>query len=152
MDKRAALSIALIAIGVGASALVAFGVGTDPPERARPTSAPRSEASTLSSLATPEEMKLWNARGCVTCHGPEGRGGPMAPDVTKVVPLYLRKFGSAEAARDRLAAYILDPAGSEKLRDDGDVFPSPMPALEKLFGGRREDAPVLAGMLLRLAR
>lgn len=151
MEKRAALSIALIVVGVGASALVAFGVGTDPPVRATP-SEPRPAVTSLSGLATPDELKLWNARGCVTCHGGEARGGPLGPDLTKVIPLYLRKFGSAESARERLAAYMLDPEGSEKLRDDGEVFPNPMPALDKLFGGRREEAPVLAGMLLRLAR
>ena len=75
----------------------------------------------------------------------------MAPDLTKVIPLYVAKFGE-DAARAKLAAYLLDPQASPRLRDDGQVFPNPMPAIEKLFGGTRDDAPVLAGLLVRLAK
>jgi cytochrome c553 len=146
MDKRAALSIVLLVVGIGTCALVAFGVGTDPPERAAP------EGPLLSEVATPDEHKLWTTRGCATCHGPDARGGLMAPDLAEVIPLYLARFGSPEAARERLAAFMLNPAGSPRLRNDGELFPNPMPSLLKLYGGRREDAPVLAGMLLRLAK
>lgn len=106
----------------------------------------------LSDVATPREYELWNSRGCVTCHGTEALGTPLGPDLTKVVPLYLAKNRSREAAVAALAAYMLDPQGAPKLRDDGEVYPNPMPALEKLFGGKREEAPVLADMLLRLAK
>lgn len=151
MNGRAALSIALIAAGVGASVLAAAGDDADPPAREL-APARRPGPAALSDLASPEELKLWTARGCVTCHGPEARGGPMAPDLTKVIPLYVAKFGSEDAARAAIAAYLLDPADSPKLRDDGEAYPNPMPPLERLFGGRREEAPVLAAMLLRLAR
>ena len=151
MDGRAKLSIALVALAFAAGVIVAAGVGADEDEA--PRAAPKAaSASFLSDLATPREYALWNDRGCVTCHGTEALGTPMGPNLTKVVPLYLAKFGSREAAREALAAHMLNPQTSQKLRDDGEVFPNPMPPLEKLFGGKREEAPVLAEMLLRLAK
>ena len=55
----------------------------------------------------------------------------MAPALSKVIPLYVAKFGSPQAAKAQLVEYLLDPAGAPKLRDDGQVFPTPMPAFEK---------------------
>jgi hypothetical protein len=147
VNRPSPIAVFLVVIGLLAVVLVAAGTGSD--DARSPAPVPRGRA--LSDLATPEEYELWNARGCVTCHGFEARGTSLAPDLTRVIPLYVAKAGSAESARAAIAAYLLDPAGSPKLRADGAVFPNPMPPLEKLFGGRREDAPVLAGMLLRLA-
>jgi hypothetical protein len=76
----------------------------------------------------------------------------MGPDLTKVVPLYLAKHGSVDAAHRAVVAYLIDPKGSEKLRDDGVLYVNPMPPIEKLFGGKREDADALASMLLRIVK
>lgn len=148
VNRASPIAIFLVVIGVFIVIVVAAGPGGGENE----SRAPAGEAGSLSSVATPREYELWNERGCVTCHGLEARGTPMGPDLTKVIPLYLAKTGSAAAARDALAAYLLDPAGRPKLRVDGEVFPNPMPPLGKLFGGNRDEAPVLAEMLLRLAK
>jgi mono/diheme cytochrome c family protein len=150
MDQRAKLSIGLVVVAFGVGAVVASGVGADPAPKTGPA-APRPRGpATLAETASPAELKLWNERGCVTCHGADGRGTNMGPDVVKLVPVYLAKHGSPEAARKAIAAYLVDPAGSEKLRDDGVHFSNPMPAIEKMVGGRREDADVVAGLLIRL--
>jgi hypothetical protein len=147
LDQRARLSVVLIAVAIGMGAYVAV---ASSPRVAAP--AARPAPASLSDIASADELKLWTNRGCVTCHGPDARGGPMAPDLTKVLPLYLAKFGSAGAAKERIVAYLLDPQGSPKLRDDGVQFPNPMPSIEKLFGGTRTDAETLAGLLVRLVR
>jgi hypothetical protein len=149
LDQRAKLSLAILTVGAIACGVVAARLGAE--ERPKDPNAPSPPSGRfLSDVATPDELKLWNSRGCVTCHGPEARGGPMGPDLTTVVPLYAAKHG--DAATEALAAYLLDPKGSPKLRTDGTTYPNPMPSLEKLFGGRREEAPVIAAMLLRLAK
>ena len=150
MDKRAWLSVVLIAIGFGTGAIVASGAGARASRGDVPSAPSAPTGRSLSDVASPDELKLWTNRGCITCHGAEARGGPMAPDLTKVLPLYFAKFGSAEAARDQLVEYLIDPQGSPKLRDDGVQFPNPMPAIEKLFGGTKADAATLAGLLVRL--
>ena len=154
MNRRTRISVALVVVALLGGALVAAAVRSDD-DVAAPRAdalAPKKSRGSLSQLATPREYELWNSRGCVTCHGLEARGTPLGPDLTKVVPRYLAKHGSSESARAALVAHMLDPVKSEKLRDDGEVYANPMPPLEKLFGGKREDAPVLADMLLRLAR
>ena len=152
MDRRAKLSLALVLVALTAGGLVMAGAGADRDEAAAHGAPAPASPRFLSDLATPREYELWNSRGCVTCHGTEALGTPLGPDLTKIVPIYLAKSGSRDAAVAALAAYVLDPQGAPKLRDDGEVYPNPMPALEKLFGGRREEAPVLADMLLRLAK
>jgi hypothetical protein len=149
LDKRAKLSVVLIVVGFGTGAIVAAGSAARTPSAEAPVQVRRG--TTLSDIASPAEWKLWNDRGCVTCHGPEARGTPMAPDLVKVLPLYFAKFASPDAVRSRLAAYIIDPQGSPKLRDDGVQFPNTMPAIEKLFGGTKPDATTLAGLLVRLS-
>jgi hypothetical protein len=154
LNVRARLSIALIVVAFGVGGVIAFGVGSDKPSSASvaPTaSAPRGAAS-LDAVATPAELRLWNDRGCITCHGWNARGTPMGPDLAKVVPLYRAKHGSDEAAHREIVAYLIDPQGSPKLRDDGVQYVNPMPPIERMFGGRREDAEALAGMLLRFAK
>lgn len=148
VNRPSPIAIFLVVIGLLGVVLVAAGTGSDDERSVAPVPQGRS----LSDLATPQEYELWNARGCITCHGSEARGTPLGPDLTKVVPRYHAKHASRESARDALAAHMLDPAHSPKLRDDGEVYPNPMPPLESLFGGKREDAPVLADMLLRLPR
>ena len=126
------------------------GFGADPARR-KPSLAPAApQGLFLSDVAAPAELKLWTDRGCITCHGAEARGTQMGPDLTNVLPLYMAKHGSVSAAKTALAAYLIDPQGVPKLRSDGVTFPNPMPAIEKLFGGKREDAAVIADMLLRL--
>jgi len=151
LDKRAALSLLLIVVAFGVGGVVASGIGADRSAK-RPDSfvPPTPTGRSLETIATPEELKLWNDRSCFMCHGPAGKGTQMGPDLTKVVPIYLAKHGSADAAKKALVAYLIDPKGSPKLRDDGATFPNPMPPIEKLVGGRREDADVLAGLLVRL--
>lgn len=158
MNQRALLSIGVLAVGLSVCGFVLSGVGAhpsrpaiEPPPAEPPATASPAAGRTLSGIASPPEAALWSSRGCVTCHGPEARGSMMAPDLTKVVPLYLARFGE-EGAKAKIAEYLIDPKGSPKLRDDGQVFPNPMPAIEKLFGGTRDDAPVLAGLLVRLAK
>jgi mono/diheme cytochrome c family protein len=152
LDQRARLSVVLLVIAVATATVIATGAGARD-ELVATTIVPAPPAGPvsgrLSAVASPAEMKLWRDRGCVTCHGPEATGGPMAPDLTKVVPLYKAKFGASAA--DRLEAYLIDPQGAPKLRDDGQLFPNPMPAIEKLFGGTKADARTLAALLLRLA-
>jgi mono/diheme cytochrome c family protein len=152
VDRRAKLSLVLVLVALTAGGLVMAGAGAERDEPAARGAPAAPSPKFLSDLATPREYELWNDRGCVTCHGTEGLGTPLGPNLAKVMPLYLAKSGSREAAVAALAAYVLDPQGAPKLRDDGEVYPNPMPALEKLFGGRREEAPVLADMLLRLAK
>ena len=154
MNRRTKVALALVVAALAAGAVVAAAFRShDDGAAPRADAAARARSGTsLSRLATPREYELWNSRGCVTCHGPEARGTPLGPDLTKVVPRYLAKHGSSESARAALVAHMLDPATSVKLRDDGEVYANPMPPLEKLFGGKREDAPVLAEMLLRLPR
>jgi mono/diheme cytochrome c family protein len=151
---RTGVSIALVVAALAAGYAIAVGVGSRDDDAApRPAAGAKSAAGTsLSQIATRREYELWNARGCITCHGPEARGTPLGPDLTKVIPHYVARHASPEAARAALVAHVLDPAGTPKMRDDGEVYPNPMPPLERLFGGRREEAPVLAGMLLRLAK
>ena len=151
MDKRAKLSVVLIVIGFGTGAIVASGSGARSSRVDAPAPPAAPTGHSLSDIASPDELKLWTNRGCVTCHGPDARGGPMAPDLTTVLPFYLAKCGSADAARAQLVEYLIDPQGSPKLRDDGVQFPNPMPAIEKLFGGTKADAATLAGLLVRLA-
>jgi len=76
----------------------------------------------------------------------------MGPDLVKVVPLYVARHGSVDAAHRALAAYLLDPQVSPKLRDDGVLYPNPMPPILKMFGGRPEDADALADLLLSVAK
>jgi hypothetical protein len=150
LDKRAKLSVVLIVIGFGTGAIVASGSALRT-SSSEPL-APVRGGTKLSEIASPAEWKLWNDRGCITCHGAEARGSPMAPDLLRVLPLYFAKFGSADAVKNELVAYLIDPQGSPKLRDDGVQFPNPMPAIEKLIGGTKADAATLAGLLVRLAR
>jgi hypothetical protein len=149
LDQRAVLSVALIGIAVAACVVVAAGIGASPIRHGDEVIA---ESTALSDVATPDELKLWNRIGCATCHGGEARGTQMGPDLTKIVPLYLARYGSAEAAKEKLVAYLLDPKTEPKLRDDGATYVNPMPAIDRLAGGRREDAPGIAELLLRLAR
>jgi mono/diheme cytochrome c family protein len=151
---RTGVTLALVVAALAAGFALAVGVGSRDDDAApRSTGGAKSSAGTsLSRIATPREYGLWNDRGCITCHGAEARGTPLGPDLTKVVPRYLARHASPEAARAALVAHMLDPAGTPKMRDDGEVYPNPMPPLERLFGGRRDEAPVLAGMLLRLAK
>jgi hypothetical protein len=154
VNTRAKLFVALLCVGVGVCVVMATGFGADPSRRKQPTNAdvPDEHGKTLADVATPAEQRLWSARGCVTCHGATARGTPMGPDLGKVVPLYVAKFGGVDAAKTQIVEYLLDPQGSPKLRDDGLLFPNPMPAITKLFGGTEKDAATLADMLLRLAR
>jgi len=159
LDKRARLSLVLIVVALAVGALVASGVGAETPRKASivpapesaPTSSPGATARALVDVATPAEKKLWNDRGCVTCHGADAHGTNMGPDVVAVIPLYLAKHGSSDAAKKALVAYLVDPKNTPRLRADGATFMNPMPAIEKLFGGKREDADALADLLLRLA-
>jgi len=148
LNSRVQLSLALIVVAAGVGAVVASGVGAERPSTAQVagSAAPGAEAE------SPARSRLWNDRGCVTCHGADARGTPMGPDLTKIVPMYIAKHGSVDAAHRAVVAYLIDPRGSPKLRDDGVLYVNPMPPIEKLFGGRREDADALASMLLRLAR
>lgn len=150
MNPGAKLAVAAVVVAFVGTLIASSLKSPDDESSARGDGAP--SGTSLADLATPDEYRLWSDRGCITCHGPEARGTPLGPDLTRVVPLYLAKFGSRDAARAALAAHMLDPQRSVKLRDDGEVFPNPMPPLEKLFGGKREEAPVLADLLLRLAR
>lgn len=102
----------------------------------------------LSEIATPEELSLWARVACAMCHGENARGIPNGgPDLTKIIPLYVAKFPTHEEARAALSAYLEDPAGSPKLREDAEVFRLAMPPM-----AWQEDAPALAEMLLRLAK
>jgi hypothetical protein len=152
LDKRAKLSVVLIAIGFGTGAIVASGAGARAPRSDAPAAPSAPRGPMLSDIASPAELKLWNNLGCITCHGAEARGSPMAPDLTKVLPLYFAKFGTDDAVREELVAYLIDPQGSPKLRADGVQFPNPMPAIEKMSGGTKAAAATLAGLLVRLAK
>lgn len=144
MNARAPLSLALI--------VVALGVGVFAASRDR-SAAPRTPTTPAASVpVSPSESRLWNDRGCITCHGWNARGTPMGPDLLKVVPLYVARHGSVGAAHKAIVEYLLDPQGSPKLRDDGVLYPNPMPPILKLFGGRPEDADALADLLLRMAK
>jgi hypothetical protein len=143
LTARAKLSIALTVVALGGGAFVASGVGSRSPS---PPTATRSVPS------SPSQSRLWNDRGCITCHGWNARGTPMGPDLVKIVPLYVARHGSVEAARRALVEYLLDPQGSPKVRDDGVLYPNPMPPVLKMFGGRPEDADALADLLLGLAK
>jgi cytochrome c553 len=151
VNRRAALSLVLVGVALVVGAVVALGLGAAPKKASVERPAP-PPATTLSQVATSDELKLWTGRGCATCHGAEGLGTPMGPDVTKLVPLYLAKHGAAAAAKTALAAYLLDPQNSPKLRDDGVQYANPMPSILKFPGGKPQDADAMAEMLLRLAK
>ncbi len=150
MNQRAVLSLVLLGVAFAVGTVVASGWGSDAPRRPPPDVEPSApQGPSLAASASPEELKLWNGRSCLTCHGADAHGTLMGPDLFRVLPLYLAKHGSADAAAKALAAYIVDPKNSPKLRDDGAKFINPMPAIERI-GGKRTEADALARMLLRL--
>ncbi len=134
---------------MAACVFVAAGVGARPRRPATDEPLPDESAPTLADVASPDELELWNLRGCATCHGPQARGSQLGPDLTKVVPLYLTTHGSPDAAKAAIVAYLLDPQGAPKLRHNGQRFMNPMPAITKM-NGTRDDAEKLASLLLRL--
>jgi mono/diheme cytochrome c family protein len=65
---------------------------------------------------------IYHARGCRNCHGPEGKGGPRAPDLTDAAVLHVNNtFDSyvkiitdgvpAEAIKDKTRTAAMRPRG-----------------------------------------